>query len=293
LILALSALAWANAQSVQVQGRFLSDSMKVGMPVYYVLTARYPQDATVLFPDSTFSFAPFEWVSRTYAPSRTRRGETLDSAAYRLVSFETDSVQRLQLPVFVVHGQDCTAWLGLPDSVFLQRLVTHAPDSVQAAALPMKINTTYQFVSKLFNYPLALVVAAGVLVAGGLALLFFGRPLRRYLQRRKLLRRHRHFQLQFEQHIGRLEQGFSPAQAEACVGVWKKYMEQLLQLPVTKLTSREIAQRLPYPPLKPALSAIDRMIYAGRADWSREPFLNLKEQGEKMFQKKVEELMHG
>lgn len=292
LLLALSVCARAGAQTVHVQGRFLSDSIKIGMPVYFSLTARYPKDANVLFPDSAFSFAPFEWVAQAYVPSRTGADETLDSVTYKLVSYEIDSVQRLRLPVFLVYGQDCTAWAGLPDSVFLQQLVTRVPDTVSAASLPMKVNTAWQYVSTRFNYPLALTAGAVVLGVGALLLVLFGKKLRRYLHRRRLLRRHRHFQLQFEQQLGKLEQAFSPAQAEACLGVWKNYMEQLLHVPVTKYTSREIAQHLPDTALRPALSAIDRMIYAGNTGWSRQPFINLREQGEKIFQKKVEEITH-
>jgi len=273
-----------------VQGKFLSDSLKIGSPVYYALSARYSKDATVLFPDSAFSFSPFERIKQTYVPTRSGPGESLDSVTYELVSFEIDSIQRLALPVFLVHGQDCTAWFATPDSVFLQSVVTAIPDSVSAARLPLKINTAYQLVSTLFNYPVALGLAGGLLVAGVVVWIIFGKKIRHYVRRRNLLRRHRQFLLQFEQHLGRLEQGFSPAQAEACLLVWKQYMEHLLRLPVTKLTSKELMQRLPDSTLRPTLSAIDQMIYARSSAWAREPFLNLKAEGEKIFQKKAGEL---
>src|SRR5258706_2727181 len=73
-----------NAQDMKVNGRFTSDSTEIGKPVYFFLTARYPSTSTILFPDSTFAFSPFEWVSKKYSVTQTKEGISYDSVTYRL-----------------------------------------------------------------------------------------------------------------------------------------------------------------------------------------------------------------
>lgn len=286
-------VTFAHGQTVRVEGRFLADSLKIGLPTPFVLTARYPETATVLFPDTTFAFTPFEFARRTYFPTRTQNGESLDSVVYELTSFEVDSVQYLQLPVFLVSEQDCTVWQTARDSIFLTALVTQVPDSVQATGLPMKINTSYQFVSKLLNYPVLLLVVGIVIALAIVVGLVFGKRIRKYFQQRALRKRHQQFVAAFQEQVAQLEQNFSAAKAEACLVIWKGYMEQLLQFPITKLTSREIIQQLSDTSLKPTLAEIDRMIYAHSREWAREPFYALKEQGQKAFEQKLEELKYG
>lgn len=282
-----------RAQSVRVEGRFVADSLKIGMPTPFVLTARYPQEATVLFPDTTFTFTPFEFARRTYFPTRTRNGESLDSVVYELTSFEVDSIQYLQLPVFLVAAQDCTVWQSARDSIFLAALVAQVPDSVQTTALPMKINTSYQFVSKLLNYPVLLLFVGIAVVVAIVVALVFGKRIRKYFQKRALRKRHVQFLAAFQNEVEKLEQNFSASKAEACLVIWKGYMEQLLQHPITKLTSREIIQQLSDNSLKTTLAEIDRMIYAHTREWAREPFYALKEQGQKAFERKLEEVTYG
>jgi hypothetical protein len=282
-----------RAQEVRVYGTFVADSLKIGVPTPFVLTARYPQSATVLFPDTTFQFTPFEFSRRTYFPTHTANGESVDSVVYELTSFEIDSIQYLQLPVFLVNAQDCTVWQSPRDSIFLEHLVAHVPDSTQAASLPMKINTSYQFVNKLLNYPVALLIVGIIGVLAGVVALVFGKRIRKYFVQRKLTRQHALFLSRFQQQVEKMEGSFSSDTAESCLVIWKSYMEQLLQFPITKLTSREIVQRLPDTQLQPSLSEIDRMIYAGMREGSRTPFYALKAESQKAFERKLEEVKYG
>lgn len=285
--------AAAQAQTVRVTGRFLSDSLKIGLPTAFVLTARYPENVTVLFPDSAFAFAPFEFSKLTYFPTRTTGGESLDSVVYNITSFEIDDVQYLQLPVFLVNARDCTVWTSARDSIFLDELVHQVPDSVQASALPLRVNTSYQLVNKLLNYPLLVVVVVVIAIIGITAALVFGKQIRRYFTRRHLMKRHARFLATFQAELENLEHHFSAQAAEACLVVWKIYMEQLLQFPVTKSTSREIVNQLADQALKPALTDIDRMIYARSGAWKRTPFDVLREHGQRAFERKLEELTYG
>src|SRR5688500_16042359 len=73
-----------QAQDVKVSGGFLKDSVQIGEPVAYFLSAAYPQALTVLFPDSTFSFAPFEFNRKRLSPTYTVGGVSHDSVVYYL-----------------------------------------------------------------------------------------------------------------------------------------------------------------------------------------------------------------
>ena len=110
----LSALVWmiipvltqAQAQDVSVRGGFLSDSLKIGEQTAFYLSARYPTNLNILFPDSTHGFTPFEYEDKEYFPTETTAGISADSAVYYLTTFEIDRVQLLQLPVYIVNTSD-------------------------------------------------------------------------------------------------------------------------------------------------------------------------------------------
>jgi hypothetical protein len=68
-LLFLAAVATCHAQ-VKIQGGFLSDSLKIGEETAFYLSARHPSEATVLFPDSTHRFFPFELTRKKYFPYR-------------------------------------------------------------------------------------------------------------------------------------------------------------------------------------------------------------------------------
>jgi hypothetical protein len=92
----------SSAQTIDTKGGFLSDSLKIGEETAFYLSSRYPSEFTVLFPDSTYSFAPFEYSRKVYFPTRTKNGQSVDSTVYYLSTFEIDSIQTLSLPSFII-----------------------------------------------------------------------------------------------------------------------------------------------------------------------------------------------
>ncbi|MEM7107144.1 MAG: hypothetical protein AAF519_02875, partial [Bacteroidota bacterium] len=135
------------AQEVKVDGYFLEDSIRLGLPIPFILTASYPSHVDLVFPDSLFNFAPYELEDKWYAPTRTIDEISYDSAIYYLTSFEIDSVQYYKMPVFQLSGGDSVTYTTLKDSVFFQHIVKEIPDSVTAESIPLKENTTYKRVN--------------------------------------------------------------------------------------------------------------------------------------------------
>jgi len=282
----------SSAQEVKVRGYFSADSIQIGKPVSYYLSARYPQKKTVLFPDSSYSFAPFEFQKKEYVPTVTREGISYDSVIYTLTTFEIDSLQLLSLPVFVVEEQDCTRVAPITDTLIFDKVVENLPDSTQLAKIPLKTNTNYWSVSWLLNYPLLSIIGGAIIVLLVIAWLVFGRRIRQYFQLRRLEKNHRSFLENFNQWIERSEADGTAKSTETALFIWKKYVEDLLGRHYTKFTTKEISQYETDHRLIESLWAIDRMIYAQQSQ-GKGLFAHLKNYCEDQYHNKLEEIKNG
>ncbi len=257
-LLWLASPGFAQTDSLVVtRGRFLGDTIKVGMPVQYALSSRHLAATPVIFPDSGFAYGPFEWVGKKYFPTRTDRlGISTDSAVYTLVSFRLEDVQHLALPVYVVHARDCTAVFAAPDSVFLKRLV------VPEAVAQLRTNTTPAAVPRQANYPLFAGVVAGILLLAGVVYLSFGKRIMKRYKLFRMGRHHRGFVNDYEKLVRRIRQQVDVATVANAVVIWKEYMEWLEERPFSTYTTKEIVEILPDQGLAEALQETDRVIYA-------------------------------
>jgi hypothetical protein len=277
------------AQEIKVRGYFSEDSVKLGKPVFFYLSARYPQASNVLFPDSSFSFAPFEFQKKSFVATQTKDGISYDSVAYTLATFEIDSIQTLRLPVFIVHQKDCTSVFSESDEVFFQKQFKSLPDSLQLEKLPLKTNTNYFKVPWLLNYPLLSIIVGGIIILLIIGWIVFGKRIKKYFKMKRLNKNYQGFIEQYNLAIESVQSNFSPRSAEAVLLVWKKYLENLLDKPYTKYTTKEIREKEKDERLAGSLSAIDKMIYAN-VPGSNEHFVNLKSYSEDQFYKKLEEV---
>ncbi len=279
-------------EGAQVNGHFEADRISIGEVVPYSLTARYPRTQQVLFPDSTFSFKPFEFSNKKFFTTRTAGGTSYDSVVYFLTTFEIDSIQRLKLPVFVLQEKDCVAFYTIPDSIFLNYQVASLPDSVSVEKLPLKTNTAYQKVKWILNYPVVLIGVLVLLITSVVVWVVFGKRIRKYFTLRRLNKDYQEFISRFNRSIEKLSTEFSSSKAEEAVVVWKSYMENLEKYPYTKFTSREIVRLVSDGNLDKALHSIDRGIYGGFSS-TIEPFKFLQSYSQQRFQKKEAEVKNG
>ncbi len=282
-----------HAQDVRIVARFKTDSVKLGEPVEYLVTTKYPSQWQVLLPDSTFSFSPFDFQKKIYFPTHTINEVSTDSVLYVLSTFEIDSIQTLRIPAFVVLSGDCTAYESNVDTVIFKHLVSQLPDSLSAEQLPLKTNTEYNAVSWLFNYPVFSLVAGAIVLIFILVWLIFGKKIKRYFTIKQLTKNHQEFILNYDTALEKLKSSFTPESAEGSVTIWKKYMENLVTKPYTKSTTRELKEIENNESLVDALQVIDRSIYGRIPPETLESFMNLKEFSTIQFNKKVEELTNG
>jgi hypothetical protein len=282
-----------HAQEIKIRGTFSADSIKIGKPVEFYLSARYPEKMNVVFPDSGFAYKPFELQKKTYTTTKTKNGISLDSVTYVLASYEVDSIQTLRLPVFVVNTMDCTEVFSNTDTVYFQNLVKSIPDSLTAEKLPLKFNTNYLGVRWQLNYLLVGIIALAVIVGLVLVWVFFGKRIRKYFKLKKLAKGYESFRSQFDNSIDKLNNEFSPQKAEQSLLIWKKYLESLMARPYTKYTSKEIRAIEKNEELGLSLIAIDKMIYGHQQGNANTPFSNLKNYVQQQFEKKKAEVENG
>jgi len=280
------------SQEIQVKGHFEGDTVKLGQPIQFHLTATYPQSVQVLFPDSTFSFAPFEFQKKKFFTTKTENGISYDSVIYTLSTYEIDSLQRLALPVFQLQKKDCVVFYSETDTVFFKKLVNAVPDSLAINQLPLKTNTAYSPVSWLLNYPLALIIGGSLLLIAIIVWIIFGKRIRKYFTVKQLTRSHAAFINRFEQSVEKVKSSFSPELAESSVLIWKKYMEELSAKPYTKYTSREIRET-ENDELGQTLHSVDRMVYGRVSPETFDSFQQLKDFTQNRFNQKIEEVKHG
>lgn len=292
VILLSLTLTGSVAQDVRVAGRLARDSAAIGELVPFILVATYPSNQQVVFPDSTYAFAPFEFSKKEFFPTRTLSGMSYDSAIYYLTTFEIDSIQSIRLPVFLIRAKDSLAVYSTFDSLRLNYRVSMPLDSVAVEKLPLKANTAYQQVKWLFNYPILLAVGLVLVVLAIIGWLIFGKQIRRFFALRRLRKTYANFLLRYSQAVEKLEPDATPRKAEDALVVWKKYMEELEEYPFTKSTSREILRKYSNDLLANALRSIDRTIYGGYGA-SRDPFLYLKSYSHELFERREAELRNG
>jgi hypothetical protein len=246
------------AQGVEPKGSFLQSETKIGEEIQYALSVKYDKSLNILFPDSLYRFGTFEYISRKYFITKTDSAYSYDSVVYKLSTFETDSVQFLQLPVFVMKGKDSLAIYSKMDSILLIRVLTEIPENLE-----LKTNTALVKVKRQFNYPYFLI-ALGLLVFIGLVVaLFFGRQLLRWWKAYLMQRTHNKFIEKFY-NLMRDITGNNPVNTpEHVLAVWKNYLEKLEKKPISKLTTKEILVLHNNALLKDNLKIIDRSIYGG------------------------------
>ena len=294
ILLSFSSFFSTQAQSLKPMGTFTADTIKIGEPIQYVLTFRYPKELEVVFPDEGANYAPLEYLDRQFFPTRSDSLNSFDSVVYELTTFELDSVQRLTLPVYVVGTDnvgkaDSTAIYAPLDSFYLQQVIEQLPDTVE-----LKENTAFLEVPLQFNYPYLLIGLGILLLLLIGAYLLFGDKLRKQWELYRVRRDNKKFMEQFSQAIGTLKNKSDRVQTEAVLVVWKKYMERLDRLPYTKMTTKEIVKLPSGQVLQQDLRAIDRSIYGRHMNGELiGHFEHLQDHTNERFQQRIAAIKHG
>ena len=257
-LLALPFPGWAQIP----EGHFSRPGTKVGEVFTYELRLDHAPELEVIFPDSLADFGTFEYVDKTYAPTRTRHGRSLDRARYRLRTFALDSAQTLALPVLVLRPHDTLTLRPTPARIRLIRTAPTQANAPETGPPTLRTNTTLQPIAQAFNYPFWLAGIALLLglAAGGAAL--FRRPLRRRYRAYRLRKNHVYFLAQFTRHAERFTLSRSVNAVERAVTLWKNYLATLEDNNLSSLTSKELVDYFENDAdVRRALRVTDRVVY--------------------------------
>ena len=285
----LFSLHFALAQHIQPRGEFIEDQVKIGEEIIYSLSLKYPRGTDILFPDSTYDFSPFEYNSRTYFKTSSDSAQSFDSVIYRLSTFEVDSIQYLQLPIFELSDEDSFKIYASIDSVQLIHMITEIPENPE-----MKANAGPIALNKQFNYPYLLIVLGILLILILVVSLFFGKQLLKAWKAYRMKRAHKKFIEQFF-NLMRDTSSNNPSKApEHVLAFWKRYLERLEKQPISKLTTKEILVLHGNSELRENLRIIDRSIYGGeKGNDLFASFDYLMKFSIKVYNQKIKELKNG
>ncbi|WP_125077761.1 hypothetical protein [Rufibacter latericius] len=247
----------AQLPAVKVEGFFLRDSVDLGQTVKYVLRSRHSPQAEVVFPDTSFKFAPFEVVRKDFFPTRTVKGVSTDSTIYLLRTFSLKPVQTLQVTAQLFHSGDTLQLTTNPDSVFLRQQVSTIEDP-----LPLKSATQLEPVPAQFNYVYwSLGALAGAILIGGLWLLF-GQGINLRYRLYVLRKDQTQFLSRFQTSRERFQRGKTLDQLERAITLWKNYLTKLEDTAINSFTTKEIASYYEEDErVSNALKVCDRAIY--------------------------------
>ena len=261
ILLFLLQLPVLSQQAQKPVGNFTQDTARLGQLLQYTLVHQHAATQEVILPDSNYNFTPFEYVSKAYYPTVTKAGISTDSAVYTLRTFETDAVQLLALPVYILQNSDTMQVLAKADAVTLLQLVS----SVQEP-LSVKDNTRLAAVEQRFNWPLLLVYIVAGLVFASLVWFIFGQAIIRKYKLYRLRKDHLYFASRYNSHLDRFVKSGSSQSMEKAVSLWKNYLTKLERSAINSFTTKEIVEYYhDDEDVNTALRTCDKAIYGNAA----------------------------
>lgn len=242
----------------QPVAKFFKDSVKIGEPIKLSLVYAHPSKLEILFPDSTFDFAPFEFISKTYFNTTSKDSISKDSVIYTLSTFEIEQELKLALPVFIYQDGDTSTIYSDDASVkFKEEITQIAPND------SLRTNTDFMNLSNRINYP---YIGIGTIILALIGLIIFIFFSRKIIARYKLFYLEKEHRVFLEKYKKMSENYFlmpNVSILEEQLSLWKKYLQKIEKIPYTTLTTKEISAHLDLNQVRSSLQNFDRAIYGG------------------------------
>ena len=249
-------------QSIQLQGRFLEDSAKIGQEIHYVLRVAHKPSQEIFFPGVQQSFGIFKPIKKEYFPTITNeKGISIDSAVYTFQQFSIRDFQTLRIPVALQTEQDCTLVAPPADTIYLKRLLPNA-SSIKIDSLIQSIP-----ISPLKPKPDLKNLAMGaisILIVAGLIYWLLGKRIRQGIKLYLLWRKNLEFRRAYQRLMRNISNSAKGLQnLENATALWKNYLERLTDIPFATFTTTEMVDNLPDKRLEKTLQEVDSAIYGG------------------------------
>lgn len=233
---------------------FFADSVLVGKEIKLYVSFHHSSKSDIVFPDSTFDFSPFKYISTEYFETQTINGKSLDSVIYTLVSYELKPVLAIQ--PFIKNLNSGEKIFADSAKVILSSQITEANLLNPAPEKTMEFFT----VKKELNIPKLTYYIMGLLLLGFVVIYFFGDWFGKRFKVWKLDQQHRRFIGEFR------KMAQSPKESQniqKAVTAWKTYIEHLNADPISTMSTSEIGVLYENERLESALKMFDSAIFGG------------------------------
>lgn len=236
-------------------GRFLSDTLELGKEIKFSFSFIHNSREPITFPDSTYRYKPFELIGIEFFPTKTLGNLSVDSAVYSLVSFSTDSVLTLSLPV---------TYIKTGNKIYSDAATARLHSALKTNSLQQinpESSTGFFEVPRDFNYPKILYFLGLLVAISSIFWLVFGKIILRNYKIWLFKNKHRGFLSVFKRLSRNIENNKIVLET---ILVWKKHMAWLLQKPIESMSTKEISETIKNERLIEALKEFDLAVYGGK-----------------------------
>ncbi|MFS0491942.1 hypothetical protein [Leadbetterella byssophila] len=232
------------------QAHFLEDSVMVGKEIKLAMSYTHSSKSDVVFPDSSYDFTPFKFVSYELFETKTIDGKSLDSVVYTLVTYELDSV---------LYFQPSIKYLISREKVYADSAKVYLKSSIKGTPR-IKETVPLFVVKKDLNLPKITYYLIGLFLIIFVIVAFFGDWFKQKYRLFILERKHKRFLNDFKKRALRPK---LLNNNERAVQEWKMYMEELEQEPISTMSTSELGKLYQNLPLEQALKTFDSAIFGG------------------------------
>ena len=246
-----------NAQKIEYKGYFIKENKTIGDTIYFISTINYPKNIEIIQPDSSNDYKTFEYIDKLIFPSLKIEDRVLDSTIYLLRTFNTDTIQSLQLSSYIINNSDSLKITSTEDNLIISNQIKKIDQS-----LKVKYNTFLSKINKLINYKYIAYIIAIILVIIGLTYILFGKKIVIFFKIHRLKKAFQSFESKFQKQQIIYKKEKSKYEIEKLLVIWKVFMEFISNKTYLSSTTKEIEKFNSNKKIISSLKEFDKTIYS-------------------------------
>ena len=246
-----------NLAAQQPVAKFLTDSVEVGSEVKLSLSYLHPNRSDLIFPDSSFDFSPFQFVSSELFEAKSVGNQSLDSVVYTLITYQID--QELKVQPYIIQLENQKKIYANTASIFFKSLVS--TDKINLLDTETTVKTFP--VKKEYNLFKLVYTLMGLIFISIFVLIFFRSYIERQYKRLRLYRDQRKFINAFRKMAS---QPGDIQNINNALNLWKRYLQKLTKAPLCSMSTLEIGVLYDDNRLESALRIFDQAIFGRSID---------------------------
>ena len=246
-----------NAQKIEYKGYFIKENKTIGDTIYFISTINYPKNIELIQPDSSNDYKTFEYIDKLIFPSLKIEDRVLDSTIYLLRTFNTDTIQSLQLSSYIINNSDSLKITSTEDNLIISNQIKKIDQS-----LKVKYNTILSKINKLINYKYIAYIIAIILVIIGLTYILFGKKIVIFFKIHRLKKTFQSFESKFQKQQIIYKKEKSKYEIEKLLIIWKVFMEFISNKTYLSSTTKEIEKFNSNKKIISSLKEFDKTIYS-------------------------------